>query len=135
MQIKEYRLAKGWSQEQLAAISGVSTRTVQRIETGQKPGLETLKSLAAAFETDVETLTKEPPMVDQNLSEKDSNLLGLKLHGRVMLIVLPVLVALNLIATPQEWWVHWVAVFWTLGYVLHVVTIRVMFGDEVRDKR
>ena len=29
---KEHRLARAWSQEQLAEMAGLSTRTVQRIE-------------------------------------------------------------------------------------------------------
>ena len=32
MAIKELRLEKGWSQEQLAELSNLSTRTIQRIE-------------------------------------------------------------------------------------------------------
>lgn len=30
--VREYRLARAWSQEQLAEMAGLSTRTVQRIE-------------------------------------------------------------------------------------------------------
>ncbi len=51
MIIRKLRLQRGWSQEQLAELSGLSIRTIQRIERGQKPGLESLKSLAAVFET------------------------------------------------------------------------------------
>jgi transcriptional regulator with XRE-family HTH domain len=36
--------------EQLAAFTGLSVRTIQRIEQGQRPGLESLKALAAVFE-------------------------------------------------------------------------------------
>jgi transcriptional regulator with XRE-family HTH domain len=58
MDLKKLRLEKGWSQEQLADISGVSARTVQRLEKGEKPGMETLKALAAAFETTCSQLQK-----------------------------------------------------------------------------
>lgn len=34
--IRPLRLEKGWSQEQLATIAGLSTRTVQRIENGEQ---------------------------------------------------------------------------------------------------
>ena len=56
--IRELRLERAWSQEQLAEAAGVSIRTVQRTENGSVPGLETLKALAAVFEMDVESLRK-----------------------------------------------------------------------------
>ena len=57
--IKKIRISKGWSQEQLAQFSGLSVRTIQRIERGHNAGLESLKCLAAVFELDISTLQKE----------------------------------------------------------------------------
>ena len=48
--LKEMRLKRHWSQEQLAEMSGLSIRTIQRIENGENAGFESLKSLAAVFE-------------------------------------------------------------------------------------
>jgi transcriptional regulator with XRE-family HTH domain len=56
MNVKSLRLDKNWSQEQLAQLSGLNIRTIQRIEKGDSVGLETLKSLAAVFEVDVNEL-------------------------------------------------------------------------------
>lgn len=65
MIVRKLRLQRGWSQEQLAEMAGVSVRTVQRIERGQQPGLETAKSLAAVFEVHVQSLRHgEPVMTD-----------------------------------------------------------------------
>lgn len=50
MGLKSLRLGKGWSQEQLATISGLSERTIQRAERGDMPSLETVRALAASFE-------------------------------------------------------------------------------------
>ena len=61
MRIQKLRLQRGWSQEQLAELSGLSTRTIQRLERGQPASLETLKALAAVFDVDLTTL-KEPDM-------------------------------------------------------------------------
>jgi DNA-binding XRE family transcriptional regulator len=61
MLIQELRLQRGWSQEELAEVSGLSVRTVQRIERGQPGSLETLKALAAVFEIDFNRL-KEPAL-------------------------------------------------------------------------
>jgi transcriptional regulator with XRE-family HTH domain len=69
MNLQQRRLEKEWSQEQLARYSGLSTRTIQRIENGQKVGLESLKCLAAVFEISTNTLTQEQYMNEQKLAE------------------------------------------------------------------
>ncbi len=48
--MKSLRLKKHWSQEQLAQLSGLNVRTIQRVEKGDNVGMESLKSLAAVFE-------------------------------------------------------------------------------------
>lgn len=58
-EIKKLRLERHWSQEQLAEMSGLSVRTIQRIENGENAGLESLKSLAAVFETNIEDSNKK----------------------------------------------------------------------------
>lgn len=55
MIVKKLRLRRGWSQEQLAHITNLSVRTIQRIERGNKPGLETATALASVFEVDLST--------------------------------------------------------------------------------
>ena len=54
------RKQKAWSQQQLSIVSGVSLRTIQRVENEGNASLETVKSIASAFETDIQTITKEP---------------------------------------------------------------------------
>ncbi|MEO1080215.1 MAG: helix-turn-helix transcriptional regulator [Pseudomonadota bacterium] len=64
--VKKLRANHGWSQDQLAAYSGLNVRTVQRVENGQKASLETLKCLASVFEVDVSTLTEEITVIDKS---------------------------------------------------------------------
>ena len=45
--LKELREQKGWSQELLAEYSGLSKRTIQRIESGANTTVESAQSLAA----------------------------------------------------------------------------------------
>lgn len=73
MVIRSLRTERGWSQEQLAEISGVSTRTIQRIERGGKASLESLKCLAAVFETAIPDLQKDTDMThpDSTLTDDD----------------------------------------------------------------
>jgi transcriptional regulator with XRE-family HTH domain len=53
MLVKEIRKQNGWSQNQLSELSGLSVKTIQRIENGKvSPSLETAKSLAAVFGRD-----------------------------------------------------------------------------------
>lgn len=54
--IKKLRLDKNWSQEQLSEKSGLSLRTIQRIESGSNVSLESIRVLAAAFEVDPKDL-------------------------------------------------------------------------------
>lgn len=47
---KAMREARGWTQEHLAVVTGLSVRTIQRVEAGEAPAAETVISLAAAFD-------------------------------------------------------------------------------------
>ncbi len=75
MNIQQRRLEKAWSQEELARHSGLSTRTIQRIEGGQKAGLESLKCLAAVFETSISELMQEQTMTDQEQVAQEKNVM------------------------------------------------------------
>ena len=57
--IKAERQKRAWTQERLAEASGLSTRTVQRLECGEAPSAETLKMLAAAFGIGVEEMGRD----------------------------------------------------------------------------
>ncbi len=59
MNIRELRKQKYWSQDQLAQMSGLSLRTIQRIERDQKAGLESLKALSAVFDIEISELQRE----------------------------------------------------------------------------
>lgn len=49
----QQRQATYWTQEDLATASGVSVRTIQRMETGKNASLDSWKAIAAAFDIDV----------------------------------------------------------------------------------
>jgi transcriptional regulator with XRE-family HTH domain len=65
--IRETRTSKGWTQQQLAEISDLSLRTIQRVEVQGLGSLETSKSLAAAFEVERDSL-----LTAINRSKKDT---------------------------------------------------------------
>lgn len=66
MILKELRISRHFSQEQLAQMSGLNVRTIQRIESGNNASLESLKCLAAALSVDISTLKQEEFTVDKN---------------------------------------------------------------------
>tara|TARA_R110002073_G_scaffold37621_6_gene108390 strand:+ start:3860 stop:4276 length:417 start_codon:yes stop_codon:yes gene_type:complete len=69
MIVKKLREKNSWSQEQLAQLTGVSLRTIQRVEAGNKASLETLKSLASVFEVELSKLTEEIIVIDKETNE------------------------------------------------------------------
>jgi len=56
--VRRLRLERSWSQTQLAEVSGLSLRTIQRLERAGNCSHETLMALALAFEIDVRDLTR-----------------------------------------------------------------------------
>lgn len=57
--ILELRLKRAWTQDELAIASGLSLRTIQRIEKEKSASLESKKALAAALDIDVIDLDYE----------------------------------------------------------------------------
>ncbi|GMM86744.1 helix-turn-helix transcriptional regulator [Pseudoalteromonas sp. MTN2-4] len=47
--LKQLRESKAWSQSHLAEVSGISLRTIQRIEKSGIASLESVKSICATF--------------------------------------------------------------------------------------
>jgi DNA-binding XRE family transcriptional regulator len=59
--VRRARERRGWTQEQLAAVSGVSLRRVQGIEAGRgNVTLDTLDALAGALGVDPTMLLRRP---------------------------------------------------------------------------
>ncbi|SFN81931.1 Helix-turn-helix [Formivibrio citricus] len=129
MSVQKLRLKHGWSQQQLAEISGLSVRTIQRIEAGQPASTESLKSLAAVFQVDFLTLDPEHAMntntnslCEQQETEAFDFVRRLRrfyMHLFRYIVVTLALLAINLILTPHKMWVFWVMGGWGLGVLLH----------------
>jgi transcriptional regulator with XRE-family HTH domain len=136
MLIQKLRLQRGWSQEQLAEVSGLSVRTVQRLERGQTGSLETLKALAAVFEIDLNRL-KEPTMdtplaapgrpdvrPDEALALAHvRKVKGFYIHASQYVIVIAALTVLNLVWFPSYLWFIWPALGWGMGVAAHGLSV------------
>jgi len=66
MILRKLRLQRGWSQEQVAEVTDLSVRTIQRIERGGQASLESAKALAAVFQVEVTTFINQPGEYSMN---------------------------------------------------------------------
>ncbi|EAR54236.1 hypothetical protein SKA34_03965 [Photobacterium sp. SKA34] len=146
MIIRKLRLQRGWSQEQLSQLSGLSIRTIQRIEQGQKAGLESLKSLAAVFEIQVSDLQMEPPMNKEiSVTEDEKKALnyvkgikGFYSNLTTYVLVISGLFVINYFTSPGYWWAVWPALGWGIGIVSHALSafeVLNIFGPEWEKKQ
>jgi len=133
--IKKMRLDRHWSQGQLAEMSGLSIRTIQRIENGENAGLESLKSLAAVFETNIiDSDKKEEKEQIRKQEEYIQNVKGFYklLAVAVLSLLLPFILAVK---DSSNWYVFlWILLSW--GVILGIYSLNVFdfFGDEWKIK-
>lgn len=128
MLIQKLRLKNGWSQEQLATASGLSTRTIQRIEAGQAPSVESLKAIAGALDIEFTALTEEPKMTTESSrreEEQEREAFQYVRHLRkfqtslaTYLVVVAGLWVVNLVTSPEYLWVLWVMGGWGIGVAI-----------------
>jgi transcriptional regulator with XRE-family HTH domain len=72
--IRMFRESRQWSQETLAALSGLSVRTVQRVENGEPSGIDTRRAIARAFDADDLDVFNKPyaiPTAEELRAEKE----------------------------------------------------------------
>lgn len=91
MIVRKLREKHNWSQEQLSQLAGVSLRTIQRVEAGNKASLETLKALASVFEVELSKLTEEIIVIDKEADDWKSEpwfirffLIGVKKRSHIV---------------------------------------------------
>ena len=135
MIVRKLRLKRGWSQEQLAEVSGLCVRTIQRIERGQGPGLESSKSLAAVFEVPVTALRQEDDIMteaktptrisseEERIIEYVRDLKGFYTHLTSYVLVMLALFVINLVFTPGYIWAFWAALGWGIGILVHGLNV------------
>lgn len=129
--IKRWREERHWSQEHLAALAGVGTRTIQRIENGGKASHESIMALAAAFNVDAAALTIDPASA---ASEAATNKLteGLRALRLSFFIhfasyILGMIVFLAIGATTGDGATMMVpAIWWTVGLSGHALPVIIL---------
>jgi transcriptional regulator with XRE-family HTH domain len=139
MLIQKLRLQQGWSQEQLADMSGVSVRTIQRLEQGKPAAIETLKSLGAVLNVpfhelrtntmdnaEIKTddqITQNPLPADEVLALRHvRKLRGFYVHAAQYCVVIVVLAIINYFTSDYPW-VLWTAFGWGTGVLFHGLAV------------
>ena len=144
MNIRELRKQKYWSQDQLAQMSGLSIRTIQRIERDQKAGLESLKALSAVFDIEISELQREAvdavgiitaEQDDQTRKEAyTEGVIGIyKLAG---LAIFSLIFTFVFVVDDTTGWgfIGLMAVSWTVIIGVYALNIFDLFGDEWKSK-
>lgn len=146
MILRKLRLQHGWSQEQLAELTGLSTRTIQRIERGGQASLESANALAAVFEVDLsifltqtgdkhmndsstETSTEQQPSVSKEEKAAINYVKGIKeFYGHLFMFVVFVIAFFTTgkFSHPQ---VGWLVLGWAAGVVIHGLVAFEVFGS------
>jgi transcriptional regulator with XRE-family HTH domain len=136
MIVQEMRVKKGWSQQQLADISGLNVRTIQRIEQGQSASVESFKALGAAFNVDfsqlqedtVRNIVSTPEQTEVFLAFRHARKLrGFYSHALTYVVVMIGLVALNLLTTPHRIWFIFPMLGWGIGLLSHAASAFAIF--------
>lgn len=134
--IKKLRLERHWSQEQLAEMSGLSIRTIQRIENGENAGLESLKSLAAVFETNIEDSNKKEEL--EQVRKEEAYIQKLKGFYKLIAIaalsmIAPIVIAFN----DASFWtiVLWILLGWFIIVGIYSLNTFEFFDEEWKKKK
>jgi transcriptional regulator with XRE-family HTH domain len=69
--VRQLRCQRKWTQWQLAQISRLSERTIQRIENGHRMGITAELALAGAFEIDIPALYPRAPLGESDKRTSD----------------------------------------------------------------
>ncbi|PCJ81692.1 MAG: hypothetical protein COA49_04060 [Bacteroidetes bacterium] len=131
--IKKMRLERHWSQDQLADMSKLSIRTIQRIENGENPGLESLKSLAAVFEINIAGSDKTEE--EEQIKKEEEYVQYLKGFYKLLAVaILSLIVPFVLAVSGSTNWILFLLILLSWGVLLGVYSLNVfdLFGEKWR---
>ena len=74
--VRQTRMARGWTQQQLAEVADLSLRTVQRVENQSVASNETVSALCAVLEIPrSELLTQDPSRPEHQAAQRRMGML------------------------------------------------------------
>ncbi|GHA95318.1 hypothetical protein GCM10009069_17900 [Algimonas arctica] len=130
--IRRWREERHWSQEHLADLAGIGTRTVQRRENGEAASYESVMALAAAFNVEVVALTVDPK-VQAKADEKAHATEGLAalrlsflIHFASYIFGMIVFMAISISSYGNGFVMMVPAAWWTVGLAGHGLTVAIV---------
>ncbi|MFT3907416.1 MAG: 2TM domain-containing protein [Steroidobacteraceae bacterium] len=144
MLIRKLRLQHGWTQEHLAQLTGLSVRSIQRLERGHPCSIDTQNSLAAVFEVDRSLFQPGEHSMNNAAEVKEDerkaieHVRGIKeFYGHVIMYAF-FLLAFGFAFGFRHPLILWGSIGWGLGIVVHWLTafeIVSLFGPNWERKR
>lgn len=135
--VRQLRETRGWSQEQLAEVAGLSARTVQRIEAEGNASPESRMALAAALGVDAAVLglppAETPAAPAAPITPARRN--GWWRHAVVFMLVCGGLVLFDLSHHGGITWSKWPLLGWGIGLLMHWLRWRDAPGAAARRDR
>lgn len=122
--VRQLREARGWSQEHLAEVAGLSARTVQRIESDGNASPESRMALAAALGVDAAELGLPEPAAAAATVQTAARTYGRhrrdwRHHLLIYLVVCGGLVLFDLAHHGGITWSKWPLLGWGIGLLMH----------------
>lgn len=142
--IKQLREARAWPQDHLATLTGLSLRTIQRVEADGSASAETRMALAAAFglrvdelqptqaaaaaqpagdtgagaEAGAEVGTTPPPAAWPTVDAGPLPLTSTQYRWLRFAVIGGLLLTLDISSSGHVTWSRWVLIFWAVGLLL-----------------
>jgi transcriptional regulator with XRE-family HTH domain len=133
--IKQLREQRAWPQEQLAAVAGLSLRTIQRVEADGNASAETRMAIATALDVDVARLNlpDPPPSTMPALPATNFKFSLLQYRMARFLILGALLLGLDFYVSGTITWSLWVLLFWGVLLLLRIAR-RTLVEPESRTR-
>ena len=138
--LKKLRSEKGWSQEVLAKATGLSARTIQRIESDGKASAESTLALASVFDLSPQSLIATSNEIEVNWKRKVimKNLLALIVLTGVISMLVILAGSVNLVLDLQFGiflvvflYAATIVAFGTDGMLKSLSGLKYLFTDEI----
>ena len=129
MIIRKLRLQRGWTQEHLAQLTGLSVRSIQRLERGQAGSLETLNALAAVFEVERSALNAGETVMsnESSLTVEEAKAIeyvkGLRDFYAHVFMYLTFVIVFGFAFGFDRPLIYWGALGWGAGLAVHGLTV------------
>ena len=139
--LKRWREERCWSQDHLAATSGLSLRTIQRLERGESVSRDSARALAAAYGVSADALIVDPEAQANALADQRRQhimaqaRLAFLIHLLSYIGVMGLLLAIDLAGTPGRLWTTWPGIGWGVGVFAHGATVLVLSFSSREDTR